>query len=156
MKKIETLILTLNSLTSFSQSIETITNKISHKICDCIKDDLNTYSEIKPEFNRCYDKEFNQIFSIVDATEQKILIQEGALEKINNGIIPTLNSNCEKIKSLIKSELDDAVKPTAGNSTNPCPTNFTGKDIKNIKKRNRKIIAFDGLITQVYTAHEFR
>lgn len=34
---------------------------------------MTAYEEIKPEFNRCYDKEFNQIFSIVDAMEQKLL-----------------------------------------------------------------------------------
>jgi len=138
-------------LTSFSQSIETITEKISNEICDCIKDDLKSYSEIKPEFNRCYDKEFNQIFSIVDPKEQKILIQEGMLDKIKNGIIPTLNDNCEKIKTLIQSELDNSIEPAANSVSNPCPTNFKGKNLNKIKKRNGEIIAFNGLITQVYT-----
>jgi hypothetical protein len=63
--------LTLSGFACFSQSIETITDKISNKICDCIKDSINPYSEIKPEFNRCYDKEFNQIFSIVDSNQNK-------------------------------------------------------------------------------------
>ena len=153
MKKIATLILTLISLTSFGQSIETITEKISDKICGCIKDDIKSYSEIKPEFNRCYDKEFNQIFSLVDSAEQKILIQDGALEKIKNGIIPTLNSTCEKIRKIIQSELDNSIEPAANSSTVPCPTNFTGNDLKKIEKRNGEIIAFNGLVTQVYTAH---
>ncbi len=153
MKRITILILTFSSLISFSQSIETITEKVSNKICDCIKDGINSYSEIKPEFNRCYDKEFNQIFSIVESEEQKILIQQGALEKIKNGIIPTLNSNCEKIRALIQSELDDSVETAANNISDPCPTNFKGKDLKRIKKLNGEIIAFNGLVTRVYTAH---
>ena len=145
MKKLTTLILTLSSFVCFSQSIETITNKISNKICDCIKDSINSYSEIKPEFNRCYDKEFNQIFSIVDSSEQKILIQQGALEKVKNGIIPTLNNNCVKIKSLAQSELDNSKI-----SSVPCPTNFDSKDLNKIKKLDGDIVAFNGLVTQVY------
>lgn len=148
MNKITTLIFVLISLTSFSQSIESITEKISEKICNCIKDDMKSYSEIKPEFNRCYDKEFNQIFSIVDSTEQKILIQQGSLDEVKNGIIPNLNNNCEKIRKLIKSEVDNSEESVAG-SSEPCPTNFMGKDLKNIKKRNGEIIAFNGLVTQV-------
>lgn len=153
MKKITTLILTLISLTSFSQSIESITEKVSNKICDCIKDDISSYSEIKPEFNRCYDKEFNQIFSQVDSEEQKILVQQSALEKIKNKIIPTLNSNCEKIRSVIQSEVENSVEPAANNNSEPCPTNFTGKDLKKIKKLNGKIVAFNGLVTEVHSAH---
>src|SRR5690554_2925574 len=153
MRNISILILILSSLTSFSQSIETITEKISNKICNCIKDDLKSYSEIKPEFNRCYDKEFNQIFSIVDSKEQKILIQEGALEKIKNGIIPNLNDSCKKIRPLIQAELDNSVEPAANNVSNPCPTNFEGKDLNDIMNRNGEIIAFNGLVTQVYTAY---
>ena len=113
MKKIATLILALLSFTSYSQSIETITEKISNKICDCINTDLKSYSEIKPEFNRCYDKEFNQIYNLVDSAEHKILIQQGALDKVKNGIIPTLNSNCEKIRLLIQSEVENSVEPAA-------------------------------------------
>jgi hypothetical protein len=154
MKKITTVILTLISLTSFSQSIETITEKLSNKICDCISDDINSYSEIKPEFNRCFDKEFNQIFSIVDAEEQKILVQQGALEKIKNGIIPTLNDNCEKIRTLIQSEVENSVEPAANSNSNPCPTNFTGNDVKKIKKRNGEIIAFNALVTKVYLVND--
>ncbi len=153
MKKITTLILTLLSLTSFSQSIETITNKVSDKICDCIKDDISSYSEIKPEFNRCYDKEFNQIFSLVDSAEQNILLQQGALEKIKNGIIPSLNSNCEKIRNLIQAEVESSIKPDTNRNTKPCPTNFTGKDLQKIEKFNGEIVAFNGLVTKVHLAH---
>lgn len=153
MKKITTLILTFVSLTIFSQSIESITEKVSDKICDCIKDDISSYSEIKPEFNRCYDKEFNQIFNLVDSEEQKILVQQGALEKVKNGIIPTLNENCEKIRTIIQSDVQNSVEPVANSNTEPCPTDFTGKDLKKIKKLDGEIIAFNGLVTQVYSAH---
>jgi|SRR5690554_1310868 len=150
MKKITTIILTLISLTSFAQSIETITEKISDKICECINDNLKEYSEIKPEFNRCYDKEFNFIFNIVDSIEHKILVQNGALEKVKNGIIPTLNEKCEKIRKLIKSDLENS---TESATKDPCPTNFESKDLKQIKKRNGEIVAFNGLVTKVHTAH---
>ncbi len=149
MKKITTLILVLTCLISFSQSIETITEKISDKICDCIKNNIKSYSEIKPEFNRCYDKEFNQVFSIVDSTEQKILIQQGALEKIKNRIIPTLNNKCEKIRKVIDSELQNSVEPVANSNIKAFPTNFTEKDFKKIKKWKSKIVALDGEVIQV-------
>ncbi|BAO75201.1 hypothetical protein WPG_0971 [Winogradskyella sp. PG-2] len=150
MKKITTLILTLISLTSFAQSIETITEKISDKICKYMSDELKEYSEIKPEFNRCYDKEFNFIFNIVDSNEHKILVQNGALEKVKNRIIPTLNEKCEKIRKLIKTDLENS---TESGTKNPCPTNFDSKDLRKIKKRNGEIVAFNGLVTKVHTAH---
>lgn len=139
---------------SYGQSIETITEKVSNRICECINNDMKHYTEIKPEFNRCYDKEFNDIFSIVDSKEQKILLEDEALEKIKNNIIPTLNLNCEKIKVLIKSELINSVKNTENSNFKPCPTNFTGDNLKNIKRLNGEIISFNGLITQVTTAHK--
>ena len=74
---------------------------------------MKEYSEIKPEFNRCYDKEFNFIFNIVDSTEHKILVQNGALDKVKNGIIPTLNNKCEKIRKIIESELKNSVEAAA-------------------------------------------
>jgi hypothetical protein len=150
MRKILTLILTFLSLTSFSQSIETITEKVSDKICNCIKDDIKSYSEIKPEFNRCYDSIFNKIFNIVDSSEQNILLQQDALENVKNGIIPILNERCEKIKKIIQSEVQSSIEPS---SQNPCPTNFEGNDLKKIKKLNGDIIAFNGLITEVHKAH---
>jgi len=150
MKKITTIFLTLISLTSFAQSTETITEKISDKICECMSDELKEYSEIKPEFNRCYDKEFNFIFNIVDSTEHKILVQKGALEKVKNGIIPTLNEKCAKIRKLIKSDLENS---TESETKDPCPTNFESKDLRKIKKRNGEIVAFNGLVTKVHSAN---
>lgn len=150
MRKIATIILTLLSLTSFSQSIKTITEKVSDKICNCIKDDIKLYSEIKPEFNRCYDSIFNQVFNIVDSSEQKILLQQGVLDKVKDGIIPTLNERCEKIRKIIQSEVQSSIEPS---TQNPCPTNFVGNDMDKIKKLNGEIIAFNGLITKVHFAH---
>lgn len=153
MIKITTLILLLVSLTTFGQSIETITEKVSDKICDCIHDDIHTYSEIKPEFNRCYDNVFNQIFSLVDSQEQKILVEQGALEEIKNGIIPTLNTHCEKIRRVIQSEVENSLESASNSNKEACPTNFTGSDIINLKKRNGEIIAFNGLVSEVHSAH---
>lgn len=135
---------------SFAQSVESITEKITDKICECISEDIKEYSEIKPEFNKCYDKEFNQIFSIVDSTEQKILIQKGALEKVKNGIIPTLNERCIKIRKLMKTDLENSTNTI---TKNPCPTNFDSKNLREIKKLNGEIVAFNGLVTKVHTTH---
>lgn len=147
--------MTLISLTSFSQSITAITQKVSDKICDCMKDNFSSYPEIKPEFNRCYDLEFNQIFSLADSAEQKILVQKGALQKIKNKLIPTLHTNYEKIRSIVQLELENSIEPAAYNNKAPCPTNFMGKDLKNIKKLEGEIIAFHGLVTEAHTTpHE--
>lgn len=137
------------SLIGFSQSVETITDKISTKICDCMDDDMKSYSDIKPEFNKCYDKEFNQIFSIVDKDEQKILVQQGAIEQIKKGIIPYLNENCEKVRKLIDAELENSIEPANSKSSQAYPTNFDQKDFKKIKKRENEIIAFKGKVIQV-------
>ncbi len=140
------------SLNSFAQSIETITQKISNKICDCIKNDMVAYEELKPEFNRCYDKEFNFIFDLVDTEEHKILIQQGALTKVKNGIIPTLNISCEKIRTLIELDLGNTFRSSLKNNSNYCPISFSAKHLKKINKLIGNIIAFDGLVTQMQIA----
>lgn len=152
MKKITTLILLFIGLTSFSQSIQSVTNKISEKICDCMSNKMKSYSEIKPEFNKCYDKEFNQIFSIVDSAEQKILVKNGALKEVKNGIIPTLNKNCEKVKKLIDNELANTIESAASDTKQPYPTNFNENDFKNINKWKNKVIALKGEVVQVETS----
>lgn len=153
MKKIGTLIFAFGCFSALGQSIESITEKVTDIICDCISDKITTYADIKPEFNRCYDKEFNQIFSIVNSDEQKILVQQDALEKIKNGIIPALNTNCQKVRKIIQSEVQESVEPAAKSSSDPCPTNFSGKDLKKIGKRNGEIVALNGLVTQVNSGH---
>lgn len=139
------------SLISFSQSIETITEKVCDKICDCIKDDIMLHSEIKSEFNKCYDSIFIQIVNIVDSTEQKLLLQKDAIENVKNGIVPTLNERCEKIKKILLSEVQFSIEQSTQNT---CPTNFKGSDLNRLKKLNKKIIAFNGLVTNVRTAHK--
>lgn len=152
MKKITLIILTLVSLTSFGQNIESITEKVADKICNCLKEDISSYEEIKPEFNRCYDKEFNDIFNVVNSEEQQILVQPGVLEQIKEGIIPTLNTNCEKIRTIIQTDLESFTEATASSNSEACPTNFIGKDLKRIKKLEDEIIAFDGLIIEIHAA----
>ncbi|MBP6311068.1 MAG: hypothetical protein KA408_02275 [Flavobacteriales bacterium] len=154
MRNISLIIFTLVSLTSIGQSIESITQKVTDKICECMSDSINVYSDIRPEFNRCYDKEFNFIFNIVNADEQKVLVQEGAIPKIKDGIVPLLNTSCEKVKTIIESDLAEAVDSSAASNAEPFPTNFTGKDINKLKKRDGEIVAFNGLVTQVQSAYK--
>ena len=149
MKKIVTLILTMFSLSTFSQSVESITEKISTKICECIDEDVKNSSEIKSEFNRCYDKEFNFIFNIIDSKEQKILIKNGNLTKVKNGIIPYLDNNCEKVKKITTSEIYETVKNASDKNLKSFPTNFTERKWKRIKKWKNKIIALEGEIVEV-------
>jgi hypothetical protein len=152
MRIIITIITLSISLLGFSQSIESITDKVSTKICDCMDDDMQSYSDIKPEFNKCYDKEFNQIFSIVDKNEQKILVQEGAIDQIKKGIIPSLNKNCEKVKKLIDAKLENSIEPASTNNSQAYPINFERNDLKKIKKWKNKIIALKGQVVQVETS----
>ena len=152
MRIILTIVTLSISLIGFSQSIETITDKVSTKICDCMDDDLQSYSDIKPEFNKCYDKEFNQIFSIVDKDEQKILVQQGAIDRIKKGVIPSLNKNCEKVKKLIDAELENSVEPANTNNIQAYPTNFEQNDLKKIKKWKNEIVAFKGTVIKVETS----
>jgi len=153
MNKITILVLTLNVLTSFGQSIETIAEKISGKICDCIKDDINSYSDMYPAIEKCYNQGFNKILTILDSTEHKILLEGKNLKTVKNSIIPILGSTCKKVKTILKSELGNAAESAGNNKSEPCPTNFTGEDLKNIEKLNGDIIAFNGLVIQVHSAH---
>ncbi|AFU70536.1 hypothetical protein P700755_003967 [Psychroflexus torquis ATCC 700755] len=149
MRVIFTIAALLINLIGFSQSIQSITNKVSTKICDCMDNDMQSYSEIKPEFNKCYDKEFNQIFSIVDKDEQKILIGEGVIDKIKNRIIPSLNKNCEKVRRLIDAELKKSIEPANSNKSKTYPINFEEKDFEEIGNWKNKIIALEGQVVQV-------
>lgn len=149
MKYIANLILSLGVITGYCQNLESITKKISDKICDCIKADIATYTDMKVEFNRCYDQEFNHIFNFADSEEQKILVQQGALEKVKNGIIPALNRNCEKVRKVIQSDVQIVVDSTASSKGVSCPTNFSGKDLKQIRKLKGEIVAFNGRVAVV-------
>ena len=149
MKKIITLILTLSSLSILGQSVESITKKISTKICECVNPDVKNSSEIKTEFNRCYDKEFNFIFNIIDSTEQKVLIKDGNLTKVKNGIIPYLDTNCEKIKKVIASEIKNTIEKASKAKIKSFPVNFTREKWKKIKRWKNKIIALEGEVIEV-------
>ncbi len=145
------LVILFYSQITFAQSIQSITDKISDKICDCMSEDMKSYDDIKPEFNRCYDLEFNQIFSVVDASEQKILVQSGVLEKIKKAIIPNLQEKCGKIKSLAKSELE-AIKKDGKFPNSAFPTNFNESHFDDLNAWNGKIVALQGDVIQIETS----
>lgn len=129
-----------------AQSIESITAKISDKICDCIDENINSYSEIKNEFNRCYDKEFNMIFSHVDSAEQKIILKAGSLNKVRDGIIPYLNNNCNIVINAINRNIDSAVNHASDKNIKSFPVNFSDSNFNNINESNNKLIALSGKI----------
>lgn len=140
-------IFSIISFNSFTQSIESITYKLSDKICECISADIQAYADIKPEFNRCYDSIYNKIFDIVDPSERKLLLEDETLMTISNNIIPTLNANCQIIRKFITSDVQSSVKPT---TQNPCPTNFDGSKVSQLGSYHKEIIAFNALITDVH------
>lgn len=55
---------------------------------------MKSYSDIEPEFNRRYDKEFNQILALLIKMSSKFQSNHGAINQIKNGIIPYLKKNC--------------------------------------------------------------
>lgn len=116
--------------------------------------DMESYSEIKPEFDKCYDKEFNQIFNSINSAEQKILTGKDALDKVKNGIIPTLNKKCEKVEKLINNELASVIEPAASKTEKAFPINFNENDYNNIKKWKNKIIALEGKVVQLETSNK--
>jgi hypothetical protein len=135
----------------FSQSVDSLTAKISNQICDCIGD-IEKYSDLKPRFDPCYDEAMNNVFVTATPDDIKILGNTDMLKKINSDIIPYLNTHCEQIKELISNELDNSVDESSKSGTKAFPTNFTEKDINKINKWNEKIIAFDGEIIRVETS----
>jgi Zn-dependent M32 family carboxypeptidase len=151
MRNIFTVFILFISHVTFGQSIQSITAKVTTEICNCMSNKIKSYSGIKPEFDKCYDKQFNQIFSIVDSEEQKILVQKDAIEKVKNGIIPTLNNTCDKVKRVIDSELQNSVEPASGKNSQAFPTNFNEDSFKKIKKRENEIVALEGKVIQVET-----
>ncbi len=149
MKNIVTILISFFCLSIYSQSVDSIIEKISTKICQCINDDIKNSSEIRSEFNRCYDQEFNFIFNIINSDEQKILIQQGNLSKVKNGIIPYLDNNCEKIKETVSSEINNAIEKALNDKTASFPVNFTSKKWNKIKRWENKIIALEGEVIEI-------
>lgn len=149
MKIYHSLILLMFSVLGYSQNIESISTKLSDAICECVKNDMKHSSEIRNEFNRCYDQKYNQIFNLVTPEEQKILLRDGALKKINAQIIPNLNTNCQKIRKLIETELISNMNSAADQSILSCPVNFIAQDVDDLQEKNGEIIAFEGVVSKM-------
>lgn len=154
MKKIIFLsIILLISINTFSQSVESIVERVSNEICDCIGD-IKDKSELKKKLKECSDDKINFIMNNSTKAENKVLLEGDNLKKVITQIEPYVLTNCENVRKIIKKDLDNETdKVSADENINPFPTNFTGKDLKKIKKLDGEIIAFNGLVTQVYTAH---
>lgn len=137
------------SMLGYTQSVESISNKLSDAICECLKKDMKHSSEIRNEFNRCYDKEYNLIFSLVTPEEQKLLLKDGIFQKINKQVIPTLNTNCQKIRRLIEKEMISNIDNAADHSVQSCPVNFGSSDVDDLEDKDEEIIAFEGVVTKM-------
>jgi len=154
MKKIVFLsIIILISTNTFSQSIESIVKRVSNEICDCVGE-ITDKSELRKKLKECSDDKINHIMNNSTKAENKVLLEGNNLKNVISQIEPNVIINCENVKRTIEQNLENEVdKVSSDKSITPCPTNFTGKDLKKIKKQDGEIIAFNGLVTQVYTAH---
>lgn len=154
MKKIVFLSITLIiSINTFSQSVESIVKRVSNEICDCVGE-IKDKTELKKKLKECSDDKINFIMNNSTKSENKVLLEGDNLKKVIAQIESYVLNNCENVKEIIQKDLDNETeKVSADKNVNPFPTNFTGKDLKNIKKLDGKIIAFNGLVTKVYTAH---
>lgn len=146
-------IILLISINTFSQSVESIVKRVSNEICDCVGE-IKDKAELKKKLKECSDNKINFIMNNSTKAENKVLLEGDNLKKVIAQIEPYVLSNCDNIKEIIKKDLENETdKVSANKNVNPFPTNFTGKDLKKIKKLDGEIIAFNGLVTQVYKAH---
>ena len=71
-----------------------------------MSEDLKEYSEIKPEFNRCYDKEFRVRFS----NNQIRLLSFWDKRDNENTLVITTNGFVKKTQKTPKTEINKAKK----------------------------------------------
>jgi hypothetical protein len=154
MKKIIFLsVILLISIKTFSQSVESIVERVSNEICDCIGE-VKDKSELKKKLKECSDDKINFIMNNSTEAENKVLLEGDNLKNVITRIEPYVLTNCEKVRQIIRKDLNNETdKVSANKNINPFPTNFTGKDLKKIKKLDGEIIAFNGLVTKVYSGY---
>jgi len=150
MKKIIFLsIILLISINTFSQSVKSIVERVSNEICDCVGD-IKDKSELKKKLKECSDDKINFIMNNSTKAENKVLLEGDNLKKVITQIEPSVLTDCENVRKIIKKNLDNETdKVSVDENINPFPTNFTEKDFKKIKKWKSKIVALDGEVIQV-------
>ena len=146
-------IIILISTNVFSQSVESIIKRVSNEICDCVGE-IKDKSELKKKLKECSDDKINHIMNNSTKAENEVLLEGDNLKIVISQIESYVLTNCKKVKQAVEQDLENEVNKVSNDNSNiPCPTNFTGKDLKKIKKLNGKIIAFNGLVTEVHSAH---
>jgi len=137
----------------FSQSVESIVERVSNEICDCIGE-IEDKSELRKKLKECSDEKINFIMNNSTEAENEILLEGDNLKRAITQIEPYVIANCEKVKIIVTQNLNNEANKVAENQNIiPCPTNFTGKDLKKIKKLDGEIIAFNALVKQVSTSN---
>jgi hypothetical protein len=153
---IKTVFLSLTFLIStnvFSQSVESIVERVSNEICDCVGV-ITDKSELRKKLKECSDEKINNIMNNSTKAENEVLLEGNNLQKVITQIEPYVILHCEDVKRIIEQDLDHEVdKVSNDKNITACPTNFTGKDLKKIKKLDGEIVAFNALVTKVYSAH---
>lgn len=154
MKKIVFLsIIILISTNVFSQSVESIVKRVSNEICDCVGE-ITDKSELKKKLKECSDDKINHIMNNSTKAENEVLLQGDNLKNVISQIEPYVLENCKNIKQAIQQDFkNEADKVSDDKNIIPCPTNFTGNDLEKIKNLDGEIIAFNGLVTEVHSAH---
>lgn len=154
MKKILLLsIIALITTNVFSQSVESIVKRVSDEICDCVGN-TEDKSELRRKLKECSDDKINHIMNNSTKAENAVLLEGDNLQKVISQVESYVLTHCEIVKQSIEQNLEKEVNEVSENENiAPCPTNFSGKQLKKINKFDGEIIAFNGLVTKVHSAH---
>lgn len=140
-------------MSTYSQSVKSITKRVSDEICECVGE-INDKSELKKKLKECSDDKINFIMNNSTKDENKVLLKGDNLKKVINRIEPYVLTNCENVKRIIANDLDKEVDKVSKNEmNNPFPTNFNEKELKRALKDSKnyvgKVTSFDAEIIQV-------
>ena len=154
MKKILLLsIITLSTTNVFSQSVESIVKRVSDEICDCVGN-IEYESEVRRKLKECSDDKINHIMNNSTKAENAVLLEGDNLQKVIIQVESYVLTHCEIVKQSIEQNLEREVNEVSEDKNiTPCPTNFSGKDLRKINKLDGEIVAFNGLVTEIHSAH---
>jgi len=154
MKKIFLLsIITLITTNVFSQSVESIVKRVSDEICDCVGN-IEDESEVRRKLKECSDDKINNIMNNSTKAENAVLLDGDNLQKVISQVESYVLTHCEIVKQSIEQNLEREVNEVSEDKNiTPYPTNFSGKDLRKINELDGEIVAFNGLVTEIHSAH---
>ncbi|MFW5982859.1 MAG: hypothetical protein ACOCQ4_00005 [bacterium] len=137
----------------FSQSVESIVKRVSDEICDCVGN-IEDESELRRKLKDCTDDKINHIMNNSTKAENAVLLEGVNLQKVISQVESYVLTNCDNVKQTLEQSLKSEVNEVSENKNiTPCPTNFSGKHLREINKLDGEIVAFNGLVTKIHSAH---